>query len=73
MGVHGIASCRLISINFPVSTLTNGMLNNAGSLVQLHKFLAIHCFSAADFTKLRAKLAGDLEALEIQWLEAHDA
>ena len=28
---------------------------------------------AADFTKLRAKLACDLEALESQWLEAHDA
>ena len=28
---------------------------------------------AADFTKLRAKLASDLEALESQWLEAHDA
>jgi ATP-binding cassette subfamily F protein 3 len=28
---------------------------------------------AADFTRLRTKLAADLEALEVEWLEAHDA
>ena len=28
---------------------------------------------AADFTRLRAKLAADLEALETRWLEAHEA
>jgi ATP-binding cassette, subfamily F, member 3 len=28
---------------------------------------------AADFTRLRAKLTGDLEALETEWLEAHDS
>ena len=28
---------------------------------------------AADFTRLRAKLASDLDDLEVQWLEAHDA
>ena len=28
---------------------------------------------AADFTRLRAKLADELEGLEVQWLEAHDA
>ena len=28
---------------------------------------------AADFTRLRVKLEADLEGLEVQWLEAHDA
>ena len=28
---------------------------------------------AADFTRLRAKLSSELEDLETQWLEAHDA
>jgi ATP-binding cassette, subfamily F, member 3 len=28
---------------------------------------------AADFTRLRTKLAADLEALETRWLEAHEA